>query len=143
MLAFLKNFLLIFLILTLISCVAYKPIFDQNKKFIDVGQDVANQDFENCKLQADKYLKQYKAKRIANEASRKALFGSIFGGLMGLVFGNNAKSAISGAVAGGIFGGIYGGVSVASKDNLKPDEIKQRDITRCLNQQGYDIIGWY
>lgn len=143
MLTFLKNFLLFFLIFSLVSCVSYKPIFDQNKKFNDVGQNVANQDFENCKIQADNHLKQYKAQRIANEASRKALLGSIFGGLMGLVFGNSFESTISGAIAGGIFGGIYGGASVASEGNLKPDEIKQKHITRCLNQQGYDIIGWY
>lgn len=131
------------LVLILSACISYKPIFDDNLKFKTVGEKTADSDFKLCKSQAEKYLKNYKAKRIGNEVARKALFGGILGGVMGLIFGNTTKSLATGAVSGALFGGVYGGASVMAEDNLKPDEIKQSFITRCLNQKGYNIIGWY
>ncbi len=131
------------LIFTLVSCVSYSPIFDKNKKFLDVGKNIANQDFETCKKEAEDYLKEYKIKKVANEARRKALFGGLVGGLWGLIFGNSTPSIIGGVVSGSIFGGLYGGISSFSEDKVSPDETKKRYITRCLNQKDYEIIGWY
>jgi hypothetical protein len=127
------------LIIILLSCASYSPIFDKNKKFLDVGKNIANQDFESCKKDAEDYLKEYKIKKVANEARRKALVG----GLWGLVFGNSTQSIIRGAVSGSIFGALYGGISSLGEDKISPDETKKRFITRCLNQKDYEIIGWY
>ena len=131
------------LIITLFSCASYSPIFDKNKKFLDVGKNTANQDFESCKKDAEDYLKEYKMKKVANEARRKALVGGLFGGLWGLVFGNSTQSIIRGVVSGSIFGGLYGGISSFGEDKISPDETKKRFIIRCLNQKDYEIIGWY
>ena len=131
------------LIIILFSCASYSPIFDKNKKFLDVGKNIANQDFEACKKEAEDYLKEYKLKKAVNEARRKAVVGGIFGGLWGLIFGNSTQSIISGIVGGSIFGGVYGGISSLGEDKVSPDETKKRYITRCLNQKDYEIIGWY
>jgi hypothetical protein len=143
MTAIIKHFTALFLVAFLFSCVSYKPVFYNNKKFKDVGSIVANQDFENCKIEAEEYLKEYKLKKASNEARRKAVAGGIFGGLWGLVFGNSTKSIIEGTLGGFIFGGLYGGFSSLADDKIKPDEIKKKYITRCLNQKNYEIIGWY
>ena len=139
----LKYLLSLFLMITLISCTSYSPIFYNNKKFIDVGSDIANQDFKICQQEAENYLKQYKIKKIANEARRKAIVGGLFGGLWGLIFGNSTQSVIKGIVSGSIFGGLYGGISSYGEDKISPDEVKKKYITRCLNQKEYEIIGWY
>ena len=131
------------LIIILFSCASYSPIFDKNKKFLDVGKNIANQDFESCKKDSEDYLKEYKMKKVANEARRKALVGGLFGGLWGLVFGNSTQSIIRGAVSGSIFGALYGGISSLGEDKISPDETKKKFITRCLNQKDYEIIGWY
>jgi len=143
MLKFLKKILAFFLILLFASCVSYKPIFEENQKFITVGKEIANNDFNKCRKKADDYLDEYKSKRIANEVFRKATFGAIFGGITGFIFGNSTQSLLRGAVGGGIVGGVYGGLVSAGAGNLTSDEIKQRYITKCLNQNGYEIIGWY
>ena len=143
MIANFKYLLSFFLIIILLSCASYSPIFDKNKKFLDVGKNIANQDFESCKKDAEDYLKEYKIKKVANEARRKALVGGLFGGLWGLVFGNSTQSIIRGAVSGSIFGALYGGISSLGEDKISPDETKKRFITRCLNQKDYEIIGWY
>ena len=143
MTATIKYFIALFLVAFLFSCVSYSPVFYKNKKFIEVGSSVANQDFENCKTEAEEYLKEYKLKKASNEARRKAVAGSIFGGLWGLVFGNSTQSILEGTFGGLIFGGLYGGFSSLADDKIKPDEIKKKYITRCLNQKNYEIIGWY
>lgn len=143
MIANFKYLLSFFLVIILFSCTSYSPIFEKNKKFIDVGKNIANQDFETCKKEAEDYLKEYKLKKASNEARRKAIVGGLFGGLWGLVFGNSTQSIIKGVVGGSIFGGLYGGISSFGEDKISPDETKKRYITRCLNQKDYEIIGWY
>ena len=59
MIANFKYLLSFFLVIILFSCASYSPIFNKNKKFIDVGPKVANKDFENCKEDAENYLKEY------------------------------------------------------------------------------------
>lgn len=143
MIANFKYLLSFCLVIILFSCASYSPIFDNNKKFIEVGSKVANKDFENCKEEAEDYLKEYKLKKASNEARRKALIGGLFGGLWGLVSGNSTQSIIRGLSGGSIFGGLYGGLSSLGEDKISPDETKKRYITRCLNQKEYEIIGWY
>ncbi len=138
-----KNSSIFFLVIFLFSCVSYKPIFYKNKKFIDVGSIVANQDFENCKTEAEDYLKEYKLKKASNQARRKAVVGGMLGGLWGLLSENTAKSIIGGASLGFLFGGLYGGISSLGEDKISPDEIKKKYIFQCLKQKDYEIIGWY
>jgi len=143
MISTIKYFLSLLLVVILFSCASYSPIFDNNKKFTDVGAKVANKDFVECKKEAENYLDQYKLKKATNEARRKAIVGGLFGGLWGLVFGNSAQSIIGGVVGGSIFGGLYGGLSSLGDDKINPDEVKKNYITRCLNRKEYEIIGWY
>jgi len=143
MTSIIKYFLSLTLVVILFSCASYSPIFDKNKKFIDVGEKVANEDFVECKKEAENYLDQYKLKKATNEARRKAIVGGLFGGLFGLVVGNSAQSVVGGAVGGSLFGGLYGGLSSLGEDKIEPDEVKKNYITRCLNRKEYEIIGWY
>ena len=143
MLKFSKKILAFILIISLVSCVSYKPIFDENEKFLNVGKDIAYKDFEDCDKNSDKYLDEYKSKRIANEMARKALLGSVIGGITGFIFGNSTKSLIKGAFSGALVGGVVGGISSAGSGKLTEDSLKKNYITKCLNKSGYEIIGWY
>jgi outer membrane lipoprotein SlyB len=135
-----KHLTAILLVTFLFSCVSYKPIFYKNKKFLDVGSVGANQDFENCKKEAEDFLKEYKSSAAWKEARRKALIGSIVGAAL---MGSSTETFVGGAVVGSLVGGVAGGLSRAGDDRVKPDQIKNNYISRCLNQKGYDIIGWY
>ncbi|MFZ9180980.1 MAG: hypothetical protein ACO201_03840 [Rickettsiales bacterium] len=125
------------------SCTSYKPIFDQNNKFISVGKEKANRDFLECKRKADIYLEDYKAQRAWNESRRNLVKGGIVGGVFGFLTGKNLKYTLTGASVGALMGGIYGGLSVMGEDKVNPDQIKKNYITNCLNNQQYQILGWY
>ena len=140
MIANFKYLLSFFLVIILFSCVSYSPIFYQNKKFLDAGPVVADQDFQNCKIEAENYLKEYKSKGAWKEARRKALIGSIVGAAL---MGSSTETFVGGALVGSLAGAVAGGFSHVGNDKVKPDEIKNNYITRCLNQKEYEIIGWY
>jgi len=133
----------LFAIFLLASCTSYKPIFDQNNKFISVGKEQANRDFLECKRKADIYLEDYKAQRAFNESRRNMVKGGIIGGFYGLLTGKNINYTLTGASVGALMGGIYGGLTVIGEDKVNPDQIKKNYITNCLNNQQYQILGWY
>ena len=138
----LKFSIVLIISLSLISCISYRPIFDPNQKYKNVGDIQAQKDADICMKEADQYLEASKKRRIVKEAGRGAVVGSIFGGIFGFLFGGNAKSLAVGLVVGSGIGAASGAGGVAAEDNLKPDRIKQRYTTNCLSKQGYDIIGW-
>lgn len=137
-----RSFVVLTISLSLISCASYRPIFDPNQKYNEVGEDKAQKDADLCMKEADKYLEASKKRRMAKEAGREAVAGSIFGGIFGFLFGGNAKSLAVGLAAGAGIGAASGAGGVAAEDNLKPDRIKQRYTINCLGKQGYEIIGW-
>jgi hypothetical protein len=134
--------LIILTSLSLISCASYRPIFDPNQKYKEVGDAEAQNDADLCMKEADQYLEASKKRRIVKEAGRGAVAGSIFGGIFGFLFGGNIKGLAVGVAAGAGIGAASRAGGVAAEDNLKPDRIKQRYTTNCLAKQGYEIIGW-
>jgi len=139
---FCKFFVILFTSLALISCSSYRPIFEQNSKFMEVGEDKANEDFKLCKKAAEDYLDKYKAERAAKEAGRKAVIGGVIGTATGAIWGRGLKSALSGSLIGAGVGAAIGGLSVLGEDKVSPDKMKQRYIINCLGQKGYSVIGW-
>jgi len=126
--------------MTLFACSSYNPIFYKNRKYLEVGSEFADRDFKICKIEAEKYLKDFKSKKAWKEAKRKALIGGIVGGAY---LGSSNETFIGGILLGSLIGGFAGGFSTVGEDRVKPDIIKNNYITRCLNQKGYEIIGWY
>ncbi len=136
-----KNLINILICSSLISC-SYRPILDQNEKYLQTGQTAAEEDINLCTTQADEYLKQYKAQRAAKEATRKGIAGAVIGGIFGFIFGNNAKSLLTGLAFGAGVGAASGALGVAGEGKITPDQIKQRYVTNCLSRKGYSVIGW-
>ena len=136
-----KNLLIIFTIFALTSC-SYKPIFYQNQTYVQNGKDAAEAESKRCSTEADEYLKQFKARRAAKEAGRKAVVGGVIGTATGAIFGRTMKSTLVGTAIGAGVGAAMGTLSVAGEDKVKPDQMKQRYVTNCLNQKGYEVLGW-
>ncbi len=137
-----KKFIILLATLSLFACSSYRPILDQNEKYLQVGKDEAQKDIESCKKSADEYLDQFKAERAAKEAGRKAVIGGVVGAGVGLLKGRNLKSTLVGTAIGAGAGAVIGGLSVLGEDKVKPDQMKQRYISNCLAKKGYSVIGW-
>jgi outer membrane lipoprotein SlyB len=83
-------------LLALVSC-TYKPILDQNEKYLATNREDIDRDINYCSKEADDYLKQYKAQRAAKAAVRQGVVGGAIGAATGAIFGRGIKSIGVGA----------------------------------------------
>lgn len=137
-----KKLTLFLIILSLASCTSYKPILFKNDAYLQGGKDAAEKEITRCSAEADEYLKQFKARRAAKEAGRNAVVGGVIGTATGAIFGRSLKSTLIGTAIGAGIGAAAGALSVAGEDKVKPDQMKQRYVSNCLAQKGYQVLGW-
>lgn len=123
----------LFCLITLCSC-ASKPVLYPNQKLKRLGKEKGQKDIELCMSEADEYLESGKGKKIAKSAGAGAVIGSAMGAVAGIFSGDLAKGAFQGAAIGGAGGGAAGAMS--------PDEIKRSYVNQCLQDKGYQVIGW-
>lgn len=128
-----RSFAALILTFSLVAC-ASGPRLYPNKKYVDEGPERAERDIEECDEQADKYLDSPAGRKIARGAGKGAVLGGVIGAVSGAFTGNIGGGAARGAAIGGAAGGTAGALS--------PDEVRRRFVTKCLQDQGYDVIGW-
>lgn len=139
--SWLKVILFMSLGFVLFSCASFRPVLDENDHYQKVGDVQAEVDIDDCMARADVYLEKHKSERMKKQAGRGAISGAIVGGIMGALTGNT-NDALAGAAVGGAVGAASGAAGEATKDNLKPDELKQQYVSRCLERKKYNVIGW-
>lgn len=127
-----KLFLLLFFLI-LQSC-ASKPVLYPNSKLKKVGKEKSQKDIEICTTEANDYLETGKGKKIAKSAGAGAIIGGAMGAVAGIFSGDLARGAFQGAAIGGAGGGAAGALS--------PDQVKRSYVNQCLEEKGYQIIGW-
>ncbi len=107
------------------GCASYRPILDENPKFLRAGEAQAESDIDMCEKKAERYLEKHEKEITQKQMGRSAAAGAVVGGVVGA--GTGAGSAYLGN---------------QTKGSLKPDELKQQYITNCLQRLDYAVIGW-
>ncbi len=128
--------------LMLSACASYRPILDENKKYSKVGESQAERDIDECMNRADSYLTKHKSDKMKKQMGRQAVQGAALGGLVGAVSGNGLQGVAGGAAIGAGVGAAGAYIDEKTKDNLKPDQLKQRYVNNCLHRKDYQVIGW-
>ena len=128
-----RNYIALGCIILLCSC-ASKPVLYTNQKFKRLGKEKSQKEIELCMAEADEYLESGKGKKVAKGAGAGAAIGGAMGAVAGIFSGDLAKGAFQGAAIGGAGGGAAGAMS--------PDEIKRAYVNQCLEEKGYQVIGW-
>jgi outer membrane lipoprotein SlyB len=129
-----KEIFLTIILLVLFSGCAAKPKLYPNSHYKAVGQEASKKDIKQCMDEADTYLESAKGKKIAKSAGAGAIIGGAMGAVSGIFSGNIARGALMGSAIGGAGGAAAGALS--------PDEIKRRYVNTCLNEKGYQVLGW-
>ena len=115
------------------------PAFYPNDHLNKVGNVQAEVDSKYCQALAEQYVKQ------PNRYSSSAKEG-VFGGALGATTGAIAGAITQGNVgrslgAGAAVGAIWSIVNdIRRTDNKSPSY--QRFVERCLQQKGYELVGW-
>lgn len=139
-----KKYSALYVILMLLatSCASYRPILDENKKYTQVGEARAEKDIDVCMNKADSFLAKHKNEKMKKQMGRQAVQGAALGGIVGGLSGGNLQSAAGGAMVGAGVGVVGAYVDEKTKDQLKPDELKQRYVQNCLQRKSYQVVGW-
>lgn len=124
----------IFLTLFILSSCASQPVLYPNSKLKKVGKERGQHDIEICTAEAEEYLENGKGKKIAKGAGAGAVIGGAMGAVAGIFAGDLGRGAFQGAAIGAAGGGTAGALS--------PDEIKRSYVNQCLEEKGYQILGW-
>ena len=125
-------FISIFL-MVITSCTLTPQLYP-NSKYRNVGKKQAMIDIKNCENNANKFLQNNKLKKIVTTGTKSALVVGSIGFIGGLFSGDVLK----GLAAGSSIGATYGALT----SSISPNILKQNFIEKCLQKQGYEIIGW-
>lgn len=122
------------------GCAASKPILYPNAHFRQVGEAAAEQDIEECfalAKEAGATPNQGKAGQVAGSTAAGGAIGSAAGAVGGAVVGHPGRGSMVGA-AGGATGGLLRGLFRKSQ----PSSAYRQFVNRCLQERGYEPVGW-
>lgn len=131
-----KKILLLISILSLAGC-ATGPVLYPNAHLQEVGEAKAHEDIAECEVLADQYVQSDAGIQAAKDMAISAGGGAIVGGVAGAVVGHLGRGVGVGAATGAA-AALVRGVIRASE----PSPLFKSFMDRCLQERGYETIGW-
>jgi outer membrane lipoprotein SlyB len=132
-----KKISFVFLILFLTSCSATGPVLYPNTHLQKVGEVQAQKDVAACEVQANQYVKSDAGIEAAKSTAIGGAGGAVIGGVAGAVTGNLGQGIGVGAAAGAATGLVQGIIHAS-----EPSPIFKNFMIRCLQEKGYETVGW-
>lgn len=129
---------------SLAACSASRPVVYPNEKTKRVGPNVVADDIDECMRRAREFAGGGRGGEVARDTAGRTVVGAGVGAAAGAaggaIYGDAARGAASGA-AGGAAAGMMSGLFSGWGRN-EPDPVFKNFVTRCLNERGYEVIGW-
>jgi hypothetical protein len=132
-----KRILIIATCLLLAGCSVKRPVLYPNAKLQKVGQSLAQQDIDICCRMAEAYLTNNPDKEIVKDAAKTGVVGAATGAAVGAVYGGAGRGAAAGAAAG-----VVGSTASGMFRKREPSPTFMNFVNRCLQEKGYEPIGW-
>jgi hypothetical protein len=121
------------------SCAQQRPVLYPNPYLQNVGNEKAQADIDECMRLADQYgAKEDVGGKIAKDTATGAAVGAAAGAAIGAVLGKNVGRA-AGAGAAGAGAGALTHSAIRSGE---ADPLFRRYVEKCLQEKGYETIGW-
>ena len=121
-----------------LGCRSYEPVLYPNAKLEKTYEADVDRDIATCEATAKEYTENpSRAKRAADSAATGAVIGGATGAAAGAVLGNVGRGVGTGAAAG-----AAGGLTRGIFRSRAPNPVYRRFVERCLEDRGYDVIGW-
>jgi outer membrane lipoprotein SlyB len=121
-----------------LACAAKRPALYPNARLEAVGAAAAQRDIDDClqKAAAAGYTSN-SGGQVAGSSAVGAAAGAAVGAAVGAFAGGAGTGAAMGAAGGGT-GGLIRGL-FRSRDL---DPVQRRFVEQCLQEKGYQVIGW-
>lgn len=124
------------------ACSGAHPVLYDNTHLRTVGKDAADQDIEACKEAAESAGAEEgsgKAGRVAASTGVGAGVGAASGAVGGAISGAAGQGSLIGAASGAVWGLLMG---LFSAGTSQPSQAYVNYVNRCLQEKGYEVIGW-
>ena len=128
--------------MVLSGCAGPRPILYENPHLKSVGKDVAEQDIEACREEAEAAGAQQgsgKGGAVAKNTAVGAGVGAASGAVGGAISGSPGLGAAIGAASGAVWGLLMGLFNASSSH---PSQAYTGYVNRCLQDKGYEVTGW-
>lgn len=127
-----------FLIGLACGCAVKEPVLYPNSQYQATGEQAAQQAVQGCiELARDNGVEPKEKGRTGKTAAKGAAIGGAAAGAYGVFQGDWAGRALAGAAAG-----AAGGATQSAVTSDEPAPTYKRFVSRCLAEQGYEVIGW-
>ena len=134
---------MIFICLALVGlmmsgCGAKRPVLYPNAYFEQAGPEAAKADIQACMQLAEEHVGSSRGGQVAKRGAKGAAVGAAAGAAVTAVLGGDVgKSAAAGAAGGGA-----GGATAGLFDAAEPEPVFRGFVEKCLQDKGYQVIGW-
>jgi len=125
------------LILIITGCSSTGPVLYPNAHLQKVGEVQAQKDVEECEVRANHYVRSDAGIEAAKSTAIGGAGGAVIGGAAGAVTGNFGRGVGVGAAAGAATGLVHGVIRAS-----EPSPVFKNFMIRCLQEKGYETIGW-
>lgn len=122
------------------ACAGPRPVLYPNVKLEAVGGETAEADIEDCRNRADAagaHREPGKAGQVAASTAKGGGIGAASGAVGGAISGSPGLGAAVGAATGATASFLYSLFSPSP-----PSQVHVAFVNRCLDERGYDVIGW-
>ena len=123
------------------GCAHYQsPVLYPNAKLQEAGKAQVEAEIAACRSLADDYVSSgaATAKEIGKDVAVGGVGGAAIGAVGGAVSGGGAGL---GAAVGAAVGATAGVVTGAAR-SIEPSPTYKSFVDRCLQERGYQVIGW-
>ncbi len=132
-------------LLTLLAaaCAAPRPVLYPNPTYAEVGERTAQRDVDECIELAGEFDASPTVRLpegVTGDVLESATVGAATGGAVGAVVGNAGRGAGAGA-AGGVARSLVRGLFRSTRVR-SPDTAFHLFVERCLQDRGYELVGW-
>ena len=128
-------------VILLFSCgcsASKRPVLYPNDHYKKMGQTQAEADIAECEEKAKEYASgNIQGKEMAKDAAKGGAIGAAGGAVGGAIAGNPGEGAAIGAAAGAttsVLGSLFRGA--------EPSGAYMGWVDRCLQDKGYQTVGW-
>ena len=126
--------------LLLAGCGQQEPVLYPNDHLAYVGEDAADEDIDACRHMAESAGAD-RGEDKAGHAAGGAVAGGAIGGAAGAAGGAVVGRVGTGAAVGAASGAAAGFMRGLFKPS-KPSQAYRNFVNRCLNERGYEVVGW-
>jgi len=120
------------------GCGAKRPVLYPNAVYEEAGEAAARANVDDCMKKAEAHVGSAKGGEVAKRGAKGAAVGAATGAAVSAVLGGDVgRSAAAGAAGGGA-----AGTTAGLFDAGEPDPVFRGFVEKCLQEKGYQVIGW-